>query len=213
MSFSRTVTNNTNTDTLLDSYAKHDFNTNYCGLLPRTNNLTTSRCTDSSLVSKSYRKYVYHMINFLIVYENISEKYPDATKYPSYPETHLYKYKNLMRDLVKKFVQINKMEIYNISAVLAVLKTLVKDYDQNNTEPEKMIEHDKNFEQIENLNTEMRRELLYVDDYECLSSNPNLPVLTRSTRVGREGRVYDDLIITYHNKRKQQRFQEYIDNC
>jgi hypothetical protein len=205
MSFSRTVTNNINTDTLLDSYAKYDFNTNYSGLLPQTNNLTTS-----SLVSKSYRKYVYHMINFLIVYENISEKYPDATKYPSYPETQLYKYKNLMRDLVKKFEQINKMEIYNISVVLSVLKTLVKDYDQNNTEPEKMVEYEKNFEQIENLNTEMRRELLYVDDYECMSSNPNLPVLTRSTR---EGRVYGDLIITYHNKRKQQRFQEYIDNC
>lgn len=52
----------------------------------------------------------------------------------------------------------------------------------------------------------MRRELLYVDNYECLS-NPNLHVLTRSTCVGREGRVYGDLIITYHNKRKQQRFQ------
>ena len=64
MSFSRTVTNNTNTDTntLLDSYAKHDFNTNYSGLLPQTNNLTTSRCADSSLVSKSYRKY------FIILY-------------------------------------------------------------------------------------------------------------------------------------------------
>lgn len=44
-----------------------------------------------------------------------------------------------MRDFVKKFVQINKMDIYNISAVLAVLKTLVKDYDQNNTEPEKIL--------------------------------------------------------------------------